>query len=595
MIKFDSYNIKYKSPLGAARVDSPVRFHLETGHDILHVNLVVRKGDLSKTFILEKTENGAFEGDMVIGEKGIYSYRFELVRPNGTMLFVGTNDGHTATIGDWLSEWRIAAYDKDFHTSDDLAGAVMYQIFPDRFFKAENVEIGSAVNERIIHTNWQERPHCFFDYPDFKCNDYFMGNLKGIEQKLDYIKSLGVTHIYLNPIFESAENHRYSTSDYTKIDPYLGNTRHFTELCEKAREYDIKIILDGVFSHTGDDSVYFNRYKHYGDGGAYNSKESPYFDWYSFKEYPDKYECWWGFDTLPNVCETNPRYKEYITGENGILRKWLKLGASGWRLDVADELPDEFLESVRSAVKSENKNALIIGEVWENAITKVSYGKRREFLLGRQCDSVMNYPFLNAVTDFVLKGDAETFYNSVMEIISDYPAPAVDCLMNSLSTHDTTRILCRLGSDDLPERSVQANVRLTDEQRKKGISRLLAAAVIQFTLPGIPCVFYGDEAGTEGFGDPACRATFPWGREEKRLVDIHKKLGALRRNNKSNFSEPILFEKYHSGVLVYTRGSLLVTVNMSDSEIEVENSDTLVAVGLNGTRLCHGGAVIQRR
>ena len=595
MIHFDSYNVKYRSPFGAARCGTPVHFLLETDHEISYVNLVVRKDDVSHSAKLLPTSHGVFEGDFTFTEKGLYYYRFELVRQNGTMLFAGTTDGHTAAIGDWLSEWRIAAYDKAFHTSSDTAGAVMYQIFPDRFFKADGVFTGTTANERIIHKSWDERPHCFYDYECFKCNDFFMGNLKGIEQKLDYIKSLGVTHIYLNPIFESAENHRYSTSDYTKIDPYLGDTRHFTELCKKAKEYDIKIILDGVFSHTGDDSIYFNKYKHYGNGGAYNDKTSPYYDWYNFKNYPDEYECWWGFETLPNVRESAPSYMEYITGENGILRRWLRLGALGWRLDVADELPDEFLEAVRKAVKAEDPDALIIGEVWENAVTKVSYGSRREFLLGTQCDTVMNYPFLNAVTDFVVNGDSKAFYESVMQILSDYPAPSVDCLMNMLSTHDTARVLCRLGADTVPERRYQADAKLTPEQRERGIERLLTATVIQFTLPGIPCVFYGDEAGVEGFGDPSCRATFPWGREEQRLLDIHKKLGKLRNDNKADFSKPILFERFDSGVLCYTRGSLCITVNNSGAPVKIEDNKTLFSLKVKDGNILSGGAVIQRK
>lgn len=595
MIHFDSYNVKYKSPQGAARCGSPVHFLLETSHEISYVNLVVREGDVSRAVKLMPSAYGVFEGDFTFENKGIYYYRFELVRENGTMLFAGTTDGHTADIGDWLSEWRIAAYDKDFYTARDTAGAVMYQIFPDRFYKADGVETASAANERIIHQNWNERPHCFYDYEGFKCNDFFMGNLKGIEQKLEYISSLGVTHIYLNPIFESAENHRYSTSDYTKVDPYLGNIEHFTQLCEKAKEYDIKIILDGVFSHTGDDSIYFNKYRHYEGDGAYNSKASQYYDWYNFKNYPDDYECWWGFETLPNVRETQPSYMEYITGDNGILRRWLRLGASGWRLDVADELPDEFLEAVRKAVKAEDPDALIIGEVWENAVTKESYGKQREFLLGTQCDSVMNYPFLNAVTGFVITGDSNEFYNSVMQILSDYPAPAVDCLMNVLSTHDTTRVLCRLGADTVPERRYQADARLTPQQRALGIERLLTAAVIQFTLPGIPCIFYGDEAGVEGFGDPSCRATFPWGREEQVLLDIHKKLGKIRKDNKTAFSKPMVFERFDSGVISYTRGDISVTVNKSDTPVLLKDGELLLSLKVSDNMILSGGAAIQRR
>lgn len=597
MVKYDSFKTEYKSPMGAMRCESAVHFRIfvESCLDVEKVNLVFRKGDKTSTFVLEKSGDDYFEGDAVLFEKGLYNYRFELVQKKGTLLFVGTRDGHTACIGDWLPEWRVAAYDKDFRTVKDCAGSVMYQIFPDRFYRAENIEIKQPRNERIIHNNWNERPHCFYDYEDFKCNDFFMGNLKGIEQKLDYISALGVTHIYLNPIFESAENHRYSTSDYMNVDTYLGDNLHFKELCEKAKEYDIKIILDGVFSHTGDDSIYFNRYHHYSVLGAHDSKSSPYYNWYNFSNYPDEYECWWGFDTLPNVRETNPDYMEYITGENGVLRHWLRMGASGWRLDVADELPDLFLEKVRACVKDENPEAIIIGEVWENAVTKISYGAQREFLLGRQCDTVMNYPFLNATTDFVIDGNAQKFYNSIMQILNDYPEPSVSCLMNMLSTHDTVRAICRLGADCIPERRYQADAVLSEREYQQGRERMKMAAVIQFTLPGIPCIYYGDEVGLEGYNDPSCRKPFPWGREDTVLLELHKELGNLRKQNKTDFEKPIEFEIFEKGVLRYTRGSLCVTVNNSCSETELSDSEIVFGFGANGRKLASGGAVIQRR
>ena len=592
MVLFDSYKTEYKEPLGALRSGESARFTLCTDLGCEYVNLVVRSDGFVKTVRLERTDAHCYTGDLTLDKTGIYYYRFELVYEGGRMEFIGTKDGHSAAAGDFLPEWRLAVYDKDFHTAKDLGGAVMYQIFPDRFYKADGAHTGEAKNERIVHENWDERPHCYYDYKDFKCNDFFMGNLRGIEQKLDYIKSLGTTHIYLNPIFESAENHRYSTSDYTSIDPYLGDTSDFISLCKKAKEYNIKIILDGVFSHTGDDSVYFNKYGHYDSIGAYNSKNSEYFDWYTFTDYPNKYECWWDFDTLPNVRETNTKYKEYITGEDGILRRWMRLGASGWRLDVADELPDEFLEAVRNAVKTEDPEALIIGEVWENAVAKISYGAQREFLLGRQCDSVMNYPFLNAVTDFAINSNAGAFYNAVMQIISDYPAPSVNCLMNMLSTHDTSRIINVLGCRDIPERRNWADARLTKEQYELAVSKLKMAAALQFTLPGIPCIFYGDEAGVQGFGDPACRAAFPWGKEDTRLLDAYRALGNIRSQYKSEFAKPLLFEKAEDGIIIYTRGNILVTVNCSGRDIESE--DLPVLYGRGGV-LKNGCALIQRR
>ena len=571
MIKFDSYSEQYKKPFGAVRAGNKITFNVKVNKALKtdHVNLVIRK-DESQTFTLKKVcdqgEYHIFSGDAIISASGLYSYRFELVDKDGIMVFAGTEDAHTAKTGDWLPEWKLFIFDTDFYTSKVPSDAIMYQIFPDRFYKAEGVDAKSAKNERIIHKDWNERPHCFFDYKGFKCNDFFMGNLRGIEQKIPYFKSLGVTHIYLNPIFESAENHRYATSDYLNIDPYLGSTDDFKSLCNSLHENDIKIIIDGVFSHTGDDSIYFNRYGHYGDGGAYRDKNSPYRKWYTFKD-DGSYECWWGFKTLPNVNETNGQYLEFITGENGVLTYWQKLGADGYRLDVADELPDEFLEKLRVRVKKNDPDALIIGEVWENAVTKESYGAQRRFLEGKQCDSVMNYPFMNAIIDFITSGNADAFYKTVMEIVDMYPAQSADCLMNSLSTHDTARILNRLSGAKVPEKKHHADTLLTNEQRQTASDNIMTAAALQYTLPGIPCIYYGDEAGLEGFSDPSCRRTYPWGKENNILLNLHKKLGIIRHSYADEFSKPIIFEDHSDGVLSYRRGKLRIISNMSQKPI----------------------------
>ena len=192
--------------------------------------------------------------------------------------------------------------------------------------------------------------------------------------------------LYLNPIFEAHSNHRYNTADYRKIDPLLGTEEDFVELCAKAKAVGISVILDGVFSHTGSDSLYFNRNGRYGEhSGAYRDPDSPYREWYSFRRYPDDYESWWGFRTLPNVRETYPSYLDFICNPNtGVLAKWLSLGASGFRLDVADELPDAFLDRVYQTVKSFGEDKVVIGEVWEDASNKISYGNRRHYLLDRR-------------------------------------------------------------------------------------------------------------------------------------------------------------------------------------------------------------------
>lgn len=403
-----------------------------------------------------------------------------------------------------------------------------------------------------------------------------MGDLKGIEQKLDYLKELGVTCIYLNPIFEAYSNHRYDTGDYSKIDPILGTEEDFKELCKKAGEHGIRIINDGVFSHTGADSVYFNRSGKYGSGGAYRDKNSPYFSWYKFNEWPDNYNSWWGFYTLPEVNETSPEFNEYINGKNGIIRKWMRCGNSGWRLDVADELPDEFMENLRNAVKSENPEAFIVGEVWEDASNKVSYGARRKFLLGYQLDSVMNYVFRNAILDFCRGQNARYTMAAIMSVVENYPRPVLRVLMNSLSTHDTERALTVIAGEPLNghDRAWQASTHLTDEQRKKGIKLMKLASAMQFTLPGFPCVYYGDEAGMEGYRDPFNRCCYPWGRQNKELLDLHRQLGKLRKDCSALGDGEFVSVFADGNRISYIRydgkSSIYCTFNNSDREIIVD-------------------------
>ena len=289
-------------------------------------------------------------------------------------------------------------------------------------------------------------------------------------------------------------------------------------------------MLDGVFSHTGDDSRYFNRYSRYDSVGAYQSESSPYYSWYRFNKWPDDYESWWGIKILPEVNEDNPDFIEYITGKNGIARKWLRLGASGWRLDVADELPDEFLDEFRKAVKEEKSDGLVLGEVWEDASNKSSYGKLRRYLLGEQLDSVMNYPFAGAIIDFIRDANAELFASRIMSIVENYPKEVLDVLMNHLSTHDTMRAITALAGESCAyrDRKWQSTHSLDEKDYRYGIRLLKAASAMQFALPGVPTIYYGDEAGMQGYKDPFNRRCYPWGSENGELIEWYKKLGEVR-------------------------------------------------------------------
>ena len=593
MVFFNSRQIEYKKPFGAVRAGEPLflRMRLKDEAPCKSIRVVFRYEDGGEARgVLQPEGEGAFSGEIVLERVGLCYYRFEAVKEDDTLLFIGTPDGVCAKIGDWLPEWRLTVYEREFETPSALAGGVWYQIFPDRFFKAKEYAPRPHRGPRIDHTVWNERPLFTQDRPDFAGNDYFGGNLEGIRQKLPYIKSLGVDLIYLNPIFESAENHRYSTGDYEQIDPYLGTNEDFKRRCAEAKEMGIRIVLDGVFSHTGANSRYFNKNGLYSDLGAYQSKESPYYHWYQFTDYPRKYESWWGFDTLPCVDEKSPHFMEYINGERGIARLWMERGAYGWRLDVADELPDEFLEAFRKRVKKTEPDSVIIGEVWENAVEKVSYGARRKFLLGNQCDTVMNYPWLEAIVALLKSGDTLAFYESVMELMESYPQPVLQCLMNILSTHDSARILNRLGADFIPPRAFQADNYLSPERRLRATTLLKRAAMLQFTLPGIPCIFYGDEVAMEGYGDPYCRGTYPWDGGDQSLLTFYRRLGALRNQYREAFAGKCEFILYRKGRLMIDRGERIrFAMNLGELPIEVAGTPLLTEGYADGRLKDHGG------
>lgn len=535
---FFSRNQQYKSPFGAITDAQTVTFRLILPFDCFSAEIVIcRDGEISRHYKLFKEQNAEQDGvwwSCTLGplSKGLYFYFFEFDTPFGhNVLYKGKTDGSVMNCPG--EKYILTVTDKNFKSPDWLAGGIIYQIFPDRFCKEGTCD--NPFEDRYIYGEFKGQPA--FEQrkePGGRQlnNDYFCGNIKGIISRLPYLASLGVTCIYLNPIFEAHSNHRYNTADYMKIDPLLGTEEDFKNLCDEAKRLGIRIILDGVFSHTGEDSVYFNKNGRYDSVGAYQSQCSPYYNWFSFYRFPNEYACWWGIKSLPEVKEEQPDYLEFITGKDGVVRKWLKLGASGFRLDVADELPDIFLDRLTAGARAQKEDAVIIGEVWEDASTKESYGRRRRYFQGGQLDSVMNYPFYEAVIKFLRGGDAEELLESVYSVIENYPKSAVDLLMNHMGTHDTVRLITRLAGEPAENhgRLWQSKQKLTKEQAEKGFALVKLAALLQYTLPGVPSLYYGDETGAEGYGDPFNRAPFdPNGAPE--LTDFYKKLGSFRRQN----------------------------------------------------------------
>ena len=539
---FCSRNSYYRNPIGAVEEGTSVHFKIKVPLYLkcskAHL-IVIDESRNSKrdnyTMLWGGTvdECEIWECDFAPNKMGLYWYTFQLDTPDGIRYLVRDFGSNSRIDYNIIYSWQLTCYKKGFHTPNWSPSGVMYQIFPDRFFfSGENKRAGRE--DREYHNSWDEIPEWRPNKEGVITNtDFFEGDLKGITQKLGYLQDLGVTCIYLNPIFEAYSNHRYDTASYEDIDPLLGNEEDFRTLCEEAKKRGIHVINDGVFSHTGSDSKYFNRQGRYKTIGAFNSKESPYFSWYDFNNWPYGYNSWWGFDTLPNTREDDPGYNEYINGENGIIRKWIKAGNSGWRLDVADELPDVFIENLRKAVKAEDDEAIVIGEVWEDASNKESYGSRRRFLLGEQLDTVMNYPFRSAILEYLRGIDAFHIMEGILCILENYPRPVIRNLMNFITTHDTERAITVLAGEPLNgrNREFQFNTRMNEEQRGYGIRLMKVASGMQFTLPGFPCIYYGDEAGVEGYKDPFNRSTYPWGHENMELLNWHKALGKVRREH----------------------------------------------------------------
>ena len=458
-------------------------------------------------------------------------YWFRLWRDDGTGCLLDKT-GYRSE-GDPVP-WQLTVY-QESHTPAWFGEGVTYQIFPDRYCRLSPPNPAGMIGDRWVHEDWYEAPAWMPEDGEIKNRDFFGGSLAGVTAHLDDLEALGVTSIYFCPIFESASNHRYNTADYTKIDPMLGSKRDFKTLCTEAKKRGIRVILDGVFNHTGSQSIYFNADGFYPTLGAAQSQESPYYDWFQFREWPGSYDAWWGISTLPNVREDCPDYVDYIIeGENSVVKRWLRAGASGWRLDVADELPDEFIEKLRAAVEATDPDAMLLGEVWEDASNKISYSRRRKYLLGKELHGVMNYPFRAALLNFLLGGPAENFREAMETLRENYPPAAFYSAMNFLGTHDTPRILTLLGGCPLPEsREAQSAFLLTPEQRRAALERLHVAAAILFTFPGSPMIYYGDETGLEGAADPFNRRTYPWGREDQALLDWFRRLGQLRKGRAS--------------------------------------------------------------
>ncbi len=525
-----------KSVLGGVRQNESFTIRIFGKSDEPCIFVLQRDGCEAQSLHMQNI-SGGWELQLSFAEPGLYFYWFRI---GGRRAALG--EDRNAEFSDSASAYQILVYRECFATPAWFKGGIMYQIFPDRFFKSGET---LAEKGKWLHKDWHETPE-FRPNEKGKIlnNDFFGGNFRGILKKLDYLQSLHVTVIYLNPIFRAFSNHRYDTGDYMQLDPMLGSEEDFSALVSECGKRGIRLILDGVFNHTGDDSRYFNKYGTYDEIGAYQSKDSKYYSWYNFRHFPDKYDSWWGIDVLPAVNENCPSYIDFITGENGVLRRWMKYPLGGFRLDVADELPDEFVAKIRSAVKSANGDAVVIGEVWEDASNKIAYSTRRKYFQGEELDSVMNYPLKDAIINFVVSGNTSLLRRTVGMLLDHYPKCVLDSLMNILGTHDTVRVLTALGGVCAYNKEEMAVLKLSAEQRAVATERLKIAAILLYTFFGVPCIYYGDEIGMEGYSDPFCRKPFAWDLIDEDILSHYRWLGELR-SRYTAFRDGDYRELYH--------------------------------------------------
>ena len=537
-ILFDSKSLVHKIPFGTLVPDETcvLNIHIPISVETQKAVCILKSDDGTTTWqeipLVKKETADPYEiwsCQFSFPHPGLFFYYFYITTKDGGFRLFKQGDDTNMEAGDL---WQVSCIPADFHTPDWAKGATIYQVFPDRFRKCGDCDLTGKLTPYTVHSEWYEEV-VWQPTPEGKVlnNDFYGGNFKGITEKMDYIASLGTTILYLNPISKSFSSHRYDTGDYKVPDPMLGTLEDFREMVDCAHAHGIKVILDGVYSHTGSNSPYFNREGQFDSVGAFNSKESPYYSWFTFYSWPHVYNSWWSFDTLPTVNKMDPAFVEFIiTGEDSVIAFWLRQGIDGFRLDVADELPDEFIKLLYNRVKQINPDAYVLGEVWEDASNKTAYNRRRTYFTNGELDSVMNYPFRTAIINFVRGFDSgKGLKDTVMSIVENYPQEVIHCNMNLLGTHDTARILTALVDDFDGSREEKAKRRLSRNSFDVAYDRLLMASFLQYTLPGSPSLYYGDEACMEGYRDPFNRRPYPWGREDPEFLAHFLRLGQLRK------------------------------------------------------------------
>ena len=641
-LRHDSRDTLYRTPGGAVPAGIQVKLRFRTYHnDVTGVKVRVYDLNTSSQQILPMTLAASdvscyqdlpfscdfWEATLNRSAPDNLWYRFIVTDGSDTDYYADNtpalDGGLGATSDDVIdNSYALMFYDAAFQAPTWARSAFIYQIFPDRFRNGRSNNDANTGDVRyddpVLALQWGTLPegycrnyadgntNCPWRFDDTPPNwsptkesprgrDYFGGDIKGVDQQLDYLKALGVTTIYFNPIFDAGSNHSYDTQDYYKIDPYFGTQKDWENLVKHANQRGMRIVVDGVFNHLSSDSPFFDRYHHYSTVGACESLTSPYRAWFTFHDVaagtgtcvgsagPNSatYDGWFGFDSIPVIDKTEPEVQHYfLTGSNSVSRYWLNQGAGGWRMDVMGDssFPAGYWETFRCVVKNTKSDALIISETWQKDSTLL------RMLRGDRADTTMNYRLRDAVIGLLTNGnfDSKGFADSgriiapsefaarLQSIREDYPDASYYSLMNLLDSHDTERLLWAM----TPGTETKADKELNAANVAAGKQRLRVASLIQFTLPGAPTVFYGDEVGVTGDDDPDDRRTYPWadlgGSPDTGLFSHYQTLAALRRQNAvlTNGDFRVLLANDAAGVVAYGRktGSHAAVVLINRSE-----------------------------
>ncbi|MEH7117623.1 alpha-amylase family glycosyl hydrolase [Neobacillus vireti] len=658
----DTWNKVYRTPFGAVPAKEPVTLRVSAKKgDLTRARLYVKNYNTGTSNVIsmknagwtDTADKGAvefWEGEITPTEKGIYGYKF-IVGDQETSAEYGedTQEGHTGKAEDKNAGlFQLTVYDPAYKTPDWMKEAVVYQIFPDRFYNGNKTndtakdQVGARGSQPIEHPDsWSSLPDNPYEQGtgSYKgdgefTNDFFGGDIAGIKAKLDYIQSLGINTLYLNPIALAPSNHKYDATDYKQIDPMFGSQKEFKDFAKELSKRHMHLILDGVFNHVSDDSIYFDRYNKYKTVGAYEywsriydlmnqenltenaAKEkakkqfidegqtfSPYGfeNWFDIKnEKVDnekvngvstgqhyKYDDWWGYDSLPVFKSVdgakvdhpselnNTQLADYIFyNKDSVAKSWIDEGSSGWRLDVANEVDSSFWQEFRKQMKS--KTMIGAGKTLQKDDEPLILGEiwddASKYFLGDQYDSVMNYRFRGAILDYLKNGNAVNAESTLLAVQEDYPKEAFYALMNLMGSHDTARAIFLLGNGtDTYYRAEQD----PNYNYNEGVKRLKLASILQMGYPGAPTIYYGDEAGQTGSKDPDDRRTYPWGKEDKSLIAHYQKIGQIRKENAELFAYGDLHHIYANGdVLAYVRTkgtkSALVIINRGQNSQTAE-------------------------